>query len=100
MEIRQTAALHANAERKGEKLGEIMEGAATLEASHQKLTDFDDLFFSETFLEPRPLLKAMRQNAGSVLLIDEIDKSDEEFEAFLLEVLSDYQVTVPEIGND
>ncbi len=82
-----------------EKLGEVMAGADTLADSHDKLNDFDDLFFSESFLEPRPLLKAMRQETGSVLLIDEIDKSDEEFEAFLLEVLSDYQVTVPEIGT-
>ena len=82
-----------------EKLGEVMGDAKTLADSHDKLNDFDDLFFSESFLEPRPLLKAMRQETGSVLLIDEIDKSDEEFEAFLLEVLSDYQVTVPEIGT-
>lgn len=82
-----------------EKLGEVMGDAQTLSDSHNKLNDFDDLFFSETFLEPRPLLKSMRQETGSVLLIDEIDKSDEEFEAFLLEVLSDYQVTVPEIGT-
>ena len=82
-----------------EKLGEVMGDAKTLSDSHDKLNDFDDLFFSENFLEPRPLLKAMRQDTGSVLLIDEIDKSDEEFEAFLLEVLSDYQVTVPEIGT-
>lgn len=82
-----------------EKLGEVMGEAKTLSDSHDKLNDFDDLFFSESFLEPRPLLKAMRQDTGSVLLIDEIDKSDEEFEAFLLEVLSDYQVTVPEIGT-
>lgn len=82
-----------------EKLGEVMGDAKTLSDSHDKLNDFDDLFFSENFLEPRPLLKAMRQETGSVLLIDEIDKSDEEFEAFLLEVLSDYQVTVPEIGT-
>ena len=82
-----------------EKLGEVMGDATTLADSHEKLNDFDDLFFSESFLEPRPLLKAMRQETGSVLLIDEIDKSDEEFEAFLLEVLSDYQVTVPEIGT-
>ncbi|MDG1826869.1 MAG: MoxR family ATPase [Henriciella sp.] len=82
-----------------EKLGEVMDGAATLDAAFTKLTSFEDLFFSETFLEPRPLLTAMQQEAASVLLIDEIDKSDEEFEAFLLEVLSDYQVTVPEIGT-
>ena len=82
-----------------EKLADVMDGAQTLEASFEKLTGFEDLFFSESFLEPRPLLTAMKQDTGSVLLIDEIDKSDEEFEAFLLEVLSDYQVTVPEIGT-
>ncbi len=82
-----------------EKLGEVMDGAATLDAAFNKLNNFEDLFFSESFLEPRPLLTAMQQNSGSVLLIDEIDKSDEEFEAYLLEVLSDYQVTVPEIGT-
>ena len=82
-----------------EKLSEVMGGADTLDASYEKLGGFEDLFFSEDFLEPRPLLKAMRQDTGSVLLIDEIDKSDEAFEAFLLEVLSDYQVTVPEIGT-
>ncbi len=57
-----------------------------------------DLFFSEPFLEPRPLLKALQQKDGAVLLIDEIDKSDEAFEAFLLEILSDFQVSVPELG--
>lgn len=82
-----------------EKLGEVMGDAGTLEASYTKLGGFEDLFFSEDFLEPRPLLTAMRQDQGSVLLIDEVDKSDEAFEAFLLEVLSDYQVTVPEIGT-
>ena len=82
-----------------EKLSDVMEGAATLDAAFGKLNSFEDLFFSETFLEPRPLLTAMQQDDASVLLIDEIDKSDEEFEAFLLEVLSDYQVTVPEIGT-
>ncbi len=82
-----------------EKLGEVMEDAATLDAAFKKLNNFEDLFFSESFLEPRPLLTAMQQDRGSVLLIDEIDKSDEEFEAYLLEVLSDYQVTVPEIGT-
>ncbi|MEO1421347.1 MAG: MoxR family ATPase [Pseudomonadota bacterium] len=82
-----------------EKLGEVMGRADTLDASYAKLGGFEDLFFSEDFLEPRPLLTAMRQDRGSVLLIDEVDKSDEAFEAFLLEVLSDYQVTVPEIGT-
>lgn len=82
-----------------DKLAEIMGDAKTLEDSLGKLSSFEDLFFTESFLEARPLLHAMQQETGSVLLIDEIDKSDEEFEAFLLEILSDYQVTVPEIGT-
>ena len=65
----------------------------------ERLGGFDDIFFSKDFLAPRPLLSAMQQTGGSVLLIDEIDKADEAFEAFLLEVLSAYQVTVPEIGT-
>jgi MoxR-like ATPase len=82
-----------------EKLNELIGSADNLSTSLGKLASFEDLFFSEQFLESRPLLTAMQQPAGSVLLIDEIDKSDEEFEAFLLEVLSEYQVTVPEIGT-
>ncbi|NWG45654.1 MAG: MoxR family ATPase [Alphaproteobacteria bacterium] len=82
-----------------EKLHHILDGAESLAASFEKLHGFDDLFFSEAFLEPRPLLQALRQEHGAVLLIDEVDKADEEFEAFLLEVLSDYQVTVPELGT-
>ncbi len=82
-----------------DRLNEVLGGAETLEQLTAKLGDFEDIFFSQEFLEPRPLLKAMQQPGGSVLLIDEIDKSDEEFEAFLLEILSDYQVTVPEIGT-
>lgn len=81
-----------------DRIGEIL-GEGGIEALTAQLADFEDLFFSEQFLEPRPLLTAMQQRAGSVLLIDEIDKSDEAFEAFLLEVLSDYQVTVPELGT-
>jgi MoxR-like ATPase len=64
-----------------------------------KLHSFGDIFFSEEFLEPRPLLRSLQARHGAVLLIDEIDKSDQEFEAFLLEILSDYQVTIPEIGT-
>jgi len=82
-----------------EKIHDLVADADGLDASFAKLTDFQDLFFSREFLEPRPLLKAMEQTGGSVLLIDEVDKSDEEFEALLLEILSDYQVTVPEIGT-
>ena len=82
-----------------EKIHDLIERADGLDASFEKLAGFRDLFFSREFLEPRPVLRAMEQDAGSVLLIDEIDKSDEEFEALLLEVLSEYQVTVPEIGT-
>lgn len=55
--------------------------------------------FSEEYLLERPLLKAIRQQEPPVLLIDEIDRADEEFEAYLLEVLSDFQITVPELGT-
>ena len=56
------------------------------------------LFFSEDFLETRPLLEALTSKKGSVLLIDEVDKSDEEFEALLLEILSEFQISIPELG--
>jgi len=82
-----------------EKLSDIINDAEGLDASLKRLHSFDDIFFSEDFLEPRPLLRALREPYGAVLLIDEIDKSDEEFEAFLLEVLSEFQVTVPELGT-
>lgn len=82
-----------------EKLGDLMAGANTLDDSMQKLAGFEDLFFSDGFLQPRPLLSALRSEEGCVLLIDEIDKSDNEFEAFLLELLSDYQISVPELGT-
>ena len=82
-----------------EKLGDLMGGAKTLDQSMQRLNDFEDVFFSEQFLQTRPLLQALRAEAGTVLLIDEIDKSDDEFEAFLLEILSDYQISVPELGT-
>lgn len=82
-----------------DRLNEVVGDAGTIQDLTGRLSAFEDLFFSHDFLEPRPLLRAMEQDAGSILLIDEIDKSDEEFEAFLLEVLSDYQVTVPEIGT-
>jgi MoxR-like ATPase len=58
----------------------------------------DDLF-SDEFLLPRPLLKAITNQDQSVLLVDEVDKADVEFEAFLLEVLSDFQVSIPELGT-
>ncbi len=76
-----------------------VEGAGNFEEAMSRLRGIDDAFFSEQFLEPRPLLRALRQENGAVLLIDEIDKSDQEFEAFLLEILSDFAVTIPEIGT-
>lgn len=82
-----------------EKLGDVMQGAETLDESMTRLSGFEDVFFSEQFLQTRPLLEALRSDNGTVLLIDEIDKSDDEFEAFLLEILSDYQISIPELGT-
>ncbi|MBO6556465.1 MAG: MoxR family ATPase [Pseudomonadales bacterium] len=82
-----------------ETLGEILDGAKGLSESVTKLHDFGDIFFSEEFLEPRPLLKALKEEESCVLLIDEVDKSDHEFESLLLEMLSDYQLSIPEIGT-
>jgi MoxR-like ATPase len=76
-----------------------VEGAGSFEEAMSRLRGIDDAFFSEQFLEPRPLLRALQQESGAVLLIDEIDKSDQEFEAFLLEILADFAVTIPEIGT-
>ena len=59
----------------------------------------EDHIFSEKYLLERPLLSAIRQQKAPVLLIDEIDRADEEFEAFLLELLSDFQVSIPELGT-
>jgi len=82
-----------------DKINSVIGEADDLTAALFKLHNFGDIFFSHQFLEPRPLLRALQQPEGAVLLIDEIDKSDQEFEAFLLEILSDYQVTIPEIGT-
>lgn len=82
-----------------EKLGDLMQGTTSLDESMARLNNFEDVFFSEQFLQTRPLLQALQNEAGAVLLIDEIDKSDDEFEAFLLEILSDYQISIPELGT-
>ncbi len=82
-----------------DKLGQSLRETDGLDAALARLQGFGDLFFSEQFLEARPLLRALQAPAGAVLLVDEVDKSDQEFEAFLLEILSDYQVTIPEIGT-
>ncbi|HLK24193.1 MAG TPA: MoxR family ATPase [Caulobacteraceae bacterium] len=81
-----------------DRMGETLGDTKSMAEAMDRLHDMGDLFFSEPFLEPRPLLKALRQEGGAVLLIDEIDKSDEAFEAFLLEILSAFQVSVPELG--
>lgn len=81
-----------------DKISHLFGEADGLDAALTRLHSFSDVFFSKQFLEPRPLLRALEQPEGAVLLIDEIDKSDPEFEAFLLEILADYQVTIPEIG--
>ncbi len=82
-----------------DQMGRALADAPDLASAMARLDGVGDLFFSEAFLEPRPLLQALRAPRGAVLLIDEIDKSDEAFEAFLLELLADFQVTIPEIGT-
>jgi MoxR-like ATPase len=82
-----------------DKLSKSMAESQTLAESMNKLHASEDIFFSTHFLEPRPLFKALKEEKGCVLLVDEVDKSDHEFEAFLLEVLSEYQVSIPEIGT-
>ncbi|MAK43454.1 MULTISPECIES: AAA family ATPase [Spongiibacter] len=82
-----------------EQLQGILGGANDLSAAVERLHNFDDIFYSERFLEPRPLLSALQSDDGAVLLIDEIDKADYEFESLLLEILADFAVTLPEIGT-
>jgi MoxR-like ATPase len=82
-----------------DKLSDLLADAGTLAEAADRLGDEEDVFFSSRFLLPRPLLRAIQSEEPSVLLIDEIDRADAEFEAFLLEVLSDFQVTIPEIGT-
>lgn len=82
-----------------DKLQETLAGATNLAAAADRLAQEEDVFFSMRFLLQRPLLKAILSQEPTVLLIDEIDRADAEFEAFLLEVLSDFQVSVPELGT-
>jgi MoxR-like ATPase len=74
-------------------------GAASLSDAIDRLAAADDAFFSERFLDPRPLLEAVRAPDPVVLLIDEVDRAEDELEAFFLEVLAEFQVTVPELGT-
>jgi MoxR-like ATPase len=82
-----------------DKIGDVMAGAGTLTEAVDRLAAQEDAFFSERFLLARPLLRAIRAPQRTVLLVDEVDRADAEFEAFLLELLSDFQVTVPELGT-
>lgn len=82
-----------------EKINEVLSDTVTLKDAVDRIADQDSVFFSPKFILPRPLLQAISAEEPLVLLIDEIDKSDSEFEAFLLEVLSDFQVSVPELGT-
>ena len=82
-----------------DKVNDVIAGTRTLKEASERIAGQDDVFFSERFIVPRPLLKAITASEPILLLIDEVDKSDPEFEAFLLEVLSDYTVSVPEVGT-
>jgi MoxR-like ATPase len=82
-----------------DKLQETLSATTSLTDAADRLAAEEDVFFSMRFLLQRPLLKAILNENPSVLLIDEIDRADAEFEAFLLEVLSDFQVSVPELGT-
>jgi MoxR-like ATPase len=82
-----------------DRIGELIKDAPSLPEAVARIGSQDDAFFSHRFLSPRPLLSAIESADPVVLLVDEIDKAEPEFEAFLLEVLSDFQVSVPELGT-
>lgn len=82
-----------------DKLQDVISGTGSLKDAADRIAAEEEVFFSERFLLPRPLLRALTSPEPVVLLIDEIDRADVEFEAFLLEVLSDFQVSVPELGT-
>jgi MoxR-like ATPase len=82
-----------------ERFTAAMSGAATIREAAERVGKEDSVFFSDNFIVARPLLRAITAHEPTLLLVDEVDKSDPEFEAFLLEVLSDFQVTVPELGT-
>ncbi|WP_018157880.1 AAA family ATPase [Demetria terragena] len=82
-----------------EKIAEIVGDAADLDEAVGRIAAREEVFFSERFLSERPLLKAMRNPEPVVLLIDEVDRSDEALEAVLLETLAENQISIPEIGT-
>ena len=82
-----------------EKIGQLVEDAVDVAEAVDRIGKQESVFFSDRFLAPRPLLEAVRSEEPVVLLIDEIDRADEALEAVLLELLGEYQVSVPEIGT-
>ncbi|HEX9674340.1 MAG TPA: MoxR family ATPase [Anaerolineales bacterium] len=82
-----------------DKLQQVLAQANSLAEAADRLAAEEDVFFSMRFLLQRPLLQAILSEQPSLLLIDEIDRADAEFEAFLLEVLSDFQISIPELGT-
>jgi len=82
-----------------DRLGATVAGAATLAEAVDRIAGEGNVFFSERFLLPRPILRAVTADRPVLLLVDEVDKADPELEAFLLEILSDWAVTVPELGT-
>jgi len=82
-----------------DKLSQLLNESDSLTAAADRLAQEDNVFFSPRFLLARPLLAAITSDQPVVLLIDEIDRADAEFEAFLLEILSDFQVSIPELGT-
>jgi len=82
-----------------DKIDDVISGANSLSDAVDRIASQEDAFFSERFIQARPLLQAISAPHPVVLLVDEVDKSDPEFEAFLLEVLSDFQISIPELGT-
>ncbi len=82
-----------------DKVSETIADSTSLSDAAERVGAEDSVFFSSRFIVPRPLMRAISSEKPTLLLIDEVDKSDPEFEAFLLEILSDFQVTIPEIGT-
>jgi len=82
-----------------DRINDIISAASTLAQAVDQIAAQEDAFFSDRFIQPRPLLQAISSERPVVLLLDEVDKSDPEFEAFLLELLSDFQVSIPELGT-
>jgi len=82
-----------------DRINDIIAHTATLAEAVDQIAAQEDAFFSDRFIQSRPLLQAISSEKPVVLLLDEVDKSDPEFEAFLLELLSDFQVTIPELGT-